>query len=59
MPGIIILALGILNLILLWFQIASGRRWIKINIKVHRKTGIALVASGAVHGALALLVNLL
>lgn len=59
MPGTIVMALGILNLLLIWFQIASGRRWIKINIKVHRKTGIALVASGTVHGALALLINLL
>lgn len=59
MIGYIILGLGIINLVLVWFQISSGRRWLKVPIKIHRKTGIALVVSATVHGVLALLVNLL
>ncbi|MFO8055758.1 MAG: hypothetical protein R6V10_00485 [bacterium] len=59
MIGYVILGLGIINLVLVWFQISSGRRWLKVPIKVHRKTGIVLVVSATVHGVLALLVNLL
>ncbi len=59
MMGYIIGGLGVLNLVLVWFQIASGRRWLKVPITVHRKTGIALVASATVHGALAILINYL
>jgi len=57
MVGYIIGGLGIINLVLVWFQISSGRRWLKVPITVHRKTGIALVISGTVHGVLAMLVQ--
>ncbi len=57
MVGYIIGGLGIINLVLLWFQISSGRRWLKVSIRVHRKTGTALVISGTVHGVLAILVQ--
>jgi hypothetical protein len=55
----LILILGILNFILLAFQLSSGLRWIRVPLGVHRRTGILLVASGTVHGGLALLAELL
>jgi len=57
--GTIILGLGIINLILVWVQISSGRRWIKaIPLSVHRKTGAVLVVTATLHGALAVLAHL-
>ena len=50
-----ILLLGILNLILLLFQLSSGMRWIKVSFAVHRKTGVVLFISAALHATLALL----
>jgi len=44
-----ILVLGIVNLMLVTFQISSGLRWIKVPSGVHRKTGIALFVSAVVH----------
>ena len=54
----LILILGVANFILIWFQLASGRRWIKVPISVHRKTGVALVVCGTAHAALAALASL-
>jgi len=51
----IILILGILNFVLLLFQMSSGLRWIKVSMKVHRKTGITLFLSALLHGTLAVL----
>jgi hypothetical protein len=53
----IILILGIVNFVLLLFQLATGLRWIKVRFGVHRKTGVALFFFALVHGALALLVQ--
>ncbi len=53
----IILILGIINLLLALFQLSSGMHWIKVPIKVHKSTGIALVIGAVVHGALAILVS--
>ena len=53
----IILILGILNLILVAFQISSGLRWIKVPFGVHRKSGILLVFSAIIHAFLAFLVS--
>jgi uncharacterized membrane protein len=53
----IILILGILNFLLLLFQLATGLRWIKVRFGVHKKTGIALFIAALVHGGLAVLVN--
>lgn len=50
-----ILFFGILNLILLLWQLATGLHVIKISYKTHRKTGIALVISALIHAGLALL----
>lgn len=54
----IILILGIVNLILVLFQAASGLRIVKVKIGVHKKTGLALVVFAATHGVLAFLANL-
>jgi len=51
-----ILGLGILNFLLILWQLSTGMRWIKISYKTHRKTGIALLVSALIHGSLALLV---
>jgi hypothetical protein len=48
----IILLLGVVNLILLLFQAASGLKIIKVNFGVHKKTGIALLIIALIHGFL-------
>ena len=53
-----ILILGIVNLVLVTFQIGSGLRWIKVPYGVHRKTGIALSVSAVVHGVLGLIARM-
>jgi len=52
-----ILILGILNMLLILFQISSGLRWIKVPFGVHKKTGSVLVFSAALHGLLAIYAN--
>ena len=54
----VILILGIVNFLLILFQLASGFRFIKVKIGVHKKTGLALLFFAAAHGFLAFLVNL-
>ncbi len=54
----IILLLGIVNMLLVLFQLLSGLRVIKVPMGVHRKTGIALVIFAAFHGILAVLSNI-
>ena len=39
----LILILGIVNLLLLSFQLSTGLRWVKVPFGVHRKTGIVLL----------------
>jgi len=51
----IILILGIINFLLLLFQISSGMRWTKVNTTFHRKTGITLLITAFFHGPLAIL----
>lgn len=51
----IILILGICNLLLIFFQLLSGLRIIKVKHKVHKKTGITLLIFALVHGSLAFL----
>jgi len=53
----IILILGILNMLLILFQISTGLRWIKVPFKVHRRTGMTLFFSAALHAFLAILAN--
>ena len=56
--GWIVLGLGIANLLLCGFQVATGRRWIKVKITAHRRSGQLLLALALIHGALAILINL-
>jgi hypothetical protein len=55
----IILILGILNLVLVLFQLCTGMRWVKVPFRIHRASGILLVISALVHGSLAVLAELL
>lgn len=54
----IILILGIINLLLILFQTASGLRFIKVKIEIHKKAGFALLFFAVAHGLLAFLANL-
>ena len=47
--------LGLINFMLLLFQLFSGQHWIQVKIGIHRKVGMALVASASLHGLLAML----
>jgi len=51
----IILILGLCNLVLILFQLASGLRWIRVRPGIHKKTGILLLILAVVHGGLAFL----
>jgi hypothetical protein len=53
----IILILGIINFLLLFFQLASGLHWIKVPFGTHKKTGIALFVTAAIHGLLGVLTS--
>lgn len=52
----IMLISGIVNLTLIGFQLAGGLRWIKIPIKIHRKTGILLFVVASIHAAIGIVV---
>lgn len=54
----LILILGIVNFLLLLFQLVTGQRWIRVKLGVHRKTGILLFVLATIHGLLALLADL-
>ncbi|MDD3815102.1 MAG: hypothetical protein PHZ02_10685 [Desulfocapsaceae bacterium] len=45
--------LGIINFILLLFQMFSGQHWIRVKFGIHRKVGLVLVATASLHGFLA------
>ena len=46
--------LGVINFMLLMFQLFSGRHWIQVKIGIHRKVGLALVVTASLHGFLAM-----
>jgi len=46
--------LGVINFMLLMFQLFSGQHWIQVKIGIHRKVGLALVATASLHGFLAI-----
>jgi len=48
----IILIGGLVNLILLLFQLLSGLHYIKVPFGVHKKTGILLAVCAMIHGIL-------
>jgi len=53
----VILILGIVNFLLLLFQLFSGLHWIKVKFGVHRKAGILLFILATIHGLLGLLAS--
>ena len=53
----IVLLLGVLNFVLILFQISSGFRLIKVPFGVHKRTGVALFVSATVHAVLAYLTS--
>lgn len=53
----IILMLGILNFLLILFQLSTGLRWIKVSFGVHKKSGITLLVSATLHAVLAFLAS--
>ena len=54
----VILILGLINFVLLLFQLSTGLRWINVKFGVHRKAGILLFILAFVHGILGVLANL-
>ena len=53
----IIFILGILNFLLLVFQLLSGLHVIKVSIGTHKKTGILLLTVAVIHGLLGILAH--
>jgi hypothetical protein len=47
--------LGILNLLLVLFQVSTGRRWIKVPLAWHRRGAVVLLVSAVLHAILAAL----
>ena len=54
----IILLLGVVNALLLLFQLLSGFRVIKVSYSIHKKTGILLFFTAFIHGALGIVASL-
>ena len=46
--------LGVINFMLLMFQLFSGQHWIQVKIGIHRKVGMALIVTASLHGFLAI-----
>ena len=55
--GIVVPILGIVNFLLLFFQLSTGLRWIKVPMAIHKKTGITLLSTAITHGTLAFLLH--
>lgn len=53
----IILLLGIVNFLLLLFQLLTGMHWVKVRLGTHRKAGVLLLIVAATHGLIALLAH--
>ena len=53
----IILMLGILNFLLILFQMSTGLRWIKVPFGVHKKSGMILLISATLHAVIAFLAS--
>ncbi|MDF1590103.1 MAG: hypothetical protein P1P89_01205 [Desulfobacterales bacterium] len=53
----IILILGVVNFLLLLFQLSTGLHWVKVKFGVHRKTGILLFVVACIHGFFGILAN--
>jgi len=53
----VILILGIINFVLVLLGVASGMKYIKISFIAHKRAGIILLVTAALHGTLALLAD--
>ncbi|MGB4705393.1 MAG: hypothetical protein WBI18_10030 [Candidatus Saccharicenans sp.] len=51
----LVLLLGIINLILVVFQVSTGKKWLKVNFTWHRRLGILLLFTAITHAVLAYL----
>jgi len=51
--GSIIELFGIINFLLVLFQVSSGLRIFKVPFTVHKKTGLLLLFTALIHGGLA------
>ena len=54
----ILLISGMVNILLVLFQVLSGTRVVKVDPRVHRKTGLLLLVSALGHGIVGTLVSL-
>ncbi|NMC64734.1 MAG: hypothetical protein GYA53_01155 [Acidobacteria bacterium] len=45
--------IGIINLLLVLFQVSTGKRWLKVNFIWHRRIGIVLLVTVVIHAILA------
>ena len=52
-----ILGLGILLFLLLLFGVLTGRRWIKLPVKWHRRLGFVILGVAALHAAFMIYIN--
>jgi len=51
----LILILGLINLLLVFFQVSSGKRILKVNFNWHRRLGLLLLITATLHALLAFL----
>lgn len=51
----LVLILGIVNLILIIFQVSTGKKWLRVNFAWHRRLGLVLLLTAIAHGVLAYL----
>ncbi len=45
--------IGAINLLLVLFQVSTGKRWLKVNFIWHRRVGIVLLVTVVIHAILA------
>jgi hypothetical protein len=51
----VILLLGVVNFLLILFQVSTGRRWIKVPLVWHRRGAATLVVTALAHAVFAFL----
>jgi hypothetical protein len=55
--GSVVVFLGIINFLLVLFQVSSGLRFLKVSFALHKKSGLLLFCTALIHGALAIYLN--
>jgi len=45
--------IGVVNLLLVLFQVSTGKRWLKVNFIWHRRVGTVLLVTVIIHAILA------